>query len=402
MPTCGPAGMPLLPGTGGKPVNDLTHDLGRGLAGTVVYQAVLAQDNGKWEGVHTAARTMAEQPAAAHPASASLYRGAPAMAYALHTAGHRAYSSALDGLDDALATLVTARLSDAHRRMDGGLPPRMQEYDLIGGLTGLGAYLLRRGTRPDLLDGVLHYLVQLFQQPVTVHGEQVPGWWTADSPSGQPDTAWPDGHGNFSTAHGVAGPIALLALCARAGHTVQGQRETLEHACSLLEEWSQRSPGGGAAWPETVTLDRWLSGPRPLAHPGRPSWCYGTPGIARALQLAALACNRMGTQRHAEDILTSCAADSEQLARITDATVCHGWAGLCLAVDRAAADTTPGSALSRLLPSLRSRFATHLAQQALPDAAGLLTGADGILLTLHTLNPARPVASGWETCLLLN
>lgn len=88
--------------------------------------------------------------------------------------------------------------------MDAGLPPRMQEYDLIGGLTGLGAYLLRRGTHPDLLDGVMHYLVQLFQQPVTVHGEQVPGWWTSDSPGGQPNTAWPDGHGNFGTAHGVA------------------------------------------------------------------------------------------------------------------------------------------------------------------------------------------------------
>ncbi|WP_327326636.1 lanthionine synthetase C family protein [Streptomyces sp. NBC_01210] len=383
-------------------MNDLAHDLGRGLAGTIVHQAAVAQSSGNWEMAHTTAKAMAGQPAAVDPASASLYRGAPAMAFALHTAGHHAYRPALDGLDDALATLVNARLSDAHRRMDTGRPPRMQEYDLIGGLTGLGAYLLRRGTRPDVLDGVLHYLVQLFQKPVTVHGQQVPGWWTSDSPSGQPDTAWPEGHGNFSTAHGVAGPIALLALCTRAGHTVQGQRDTLEQACSLLEEWSQRLPDGGTAWPETVTLDMWLSGPPPLAHPGRPSWCYGTPGIARALQLAALACNRTDTQRHAENALTSCATDPEQLARITDSTVCHGWAGLCLAVDRAAADTTPGSALSRLLPSLRARFATHVAQQALPDAAGLLTGADGILLTLHTLNPARPVASGWETCLLLN
>ncbi|WP_245997264.1 hypothetical protein [Streptomyces armeniacus] len=44
-------------------------------------------------------------------------------------------------------------------------------------------------------------------------------------------------------AHGVAGPVALLALCARAGHTVPGQYEALVAACRLLEEWARpRSP----------------------------------------------------------------------------------------------------------------------------------------------------------------
>ncbi|GAB2925240.1 lanthionine synthetase C family protein [Streptomyces heilongjiangensis] len=383
-------------------MNDLVHDLGRGLAGTVLYQAVLAQDSGQWDTVHTTARALVRQPAAVHPAGASLYRGAPAVAYVLHAAGHPAYRSALGDLDSVLAVFIRTRLADAHRRMEAGHPPRMQEYDLISGLTGLGALLLRRGTHSELLDDVLHYLVRLLQQPIMFHGEEVPGWWTSDSPSGRPDAAWPTGHGNFGMAHGVAGPIALLALSARAGHSVAGQHQALIHCCRLLEERAHHLPNGATAWPETLTIDGWIDRSTMPRRPGRPSWCYGTPGIARALQLAAIACSRTATQRLAEDALTTCAADPEQLGRIDNATVCHGWAGLCLAVDRAAADTAPDGALRRVLSRLRSRFATHVAQHALPGTAGVLTGGDGILLTLHTLNPARPVATGWETCLLLN
>jgi hypothetical protein len=383
-------------------VNDLVHDLGCGGAGNAVYHGVLARDSGTWTTAHAAARTMAGQAVTVDPPSGGLYRGAPAVAYALHTAGHRAYQSALEELDRKIGPLIAARLSASERRMDSGHPPRMREYDLIRGLTGLGAYLLCRGAHPDLLDAVLRYLVRLLQQPVTIEGNSLPGWWTLDGPSGKPDNDWPQGHANFGMAHGVAGPIAFLALCARAGHIVPGQQEALVTACRLLEDWVRPLPTGGAAWPETVTVNGWFNGPPHSAHPGRPSWCYGTPGIARSLQLAALACGRTDTQRRAEDVFLSCISDARQLERLKDASVCHGWAGVGLAAHLAAADAAPGSALPGCLPALRAAFVTHVAANELPHDAGLLTGVDGILLTIHTLNPTHHVGSGWETCLLLN
>ncbi|MGA4842133.1 lanthionine synthetase C family protein [Streptomyces sp. G45] len=400
MPTRRPAGIPLPSSPAGPDVTGHVHDLGQGLAGTALYQGVLARDHGHWQTAHTIMRTLAGKPATVHGRSASLYRGAPAVAYALHTAGHRAYQKALDTLDERIAPLIHARLTTAAHRLDTGAPPRMREYDLISGLTGLGAYLLHRGTRPDLLDGVLRYLVRLLQEPVTVHGQYVPGWWTSDSPKGRPDEGWPNGHGNFGMAHGAAGPIALLALCARAGHQVPGHRQALRQGCQLLTDRA-RPESGGACWPETLTLEQWLDGPRSRTRPGRPSWCYGTPGIARSLQLAALASNQPGVQRRAENILASCAADPEQLARITDATVCHGWAGLCLALDRAASDAGPDSALRHHRRTARERLRAYADETSLPRTAGLLTGADGILLTLHTLTSASSVAPGWDTCLLL-
>ncbi|MEU0840842.1 lanthionine synthetase C family protein [Streptomyces sp. NPDC005962] len=383
-------------------MNDHAHELGAGLAGTLLRRAVLAHSDSAWEAVHRIARDISAQPATVRPDHASLYRGAPALAYALHTAGHPAYHSALDTLDETVAGLVRAKLATARERMAAGQPPRMREYDLISGLTGLGAWLLHRRTRLELLEYVLRYVVRLLLQPVTVDGRATPGWWTSDCPNGTPDPAWPYGHGNFGLAHGVAGPVALLALCARAGFSVPRQQQALVHSCRLLEQWSIGVPTGGTAWPETVTADRWRQGPPSSAAPGRPSWCYGTPGIARALQLAALACNRASSQRHAEHTLAACLTDPAQLDSLTDATVCHGWAGLALSTAAAAADTAPGSPLPGQAPLLRDRLAAHLDQHPRPDTPGLLTGSDGILLTLHTLTPTRRVAPAWETCLLLN
>ncbi|MEU2558447.1 lanthionine synthetase C family protein [Streptomyces longispororuber] len=382
-------------------MNDHAHDLGRGLPATLIRQATLAHQDGNWEQAHHTAKLIAQHPADVHPATASLFSGAPAVSYALHAADHRAYQPALARLDDEITTLVRARLAAGHRRMDTGQPPRMREYDLISGLTGLGAYLLHRATRPDLLREILRYLIRLFQQPVSVDGRCLPGWWTSDSPAGKAKADWPLGHGNLGMAHGIAGPIALLALSARAGHTALGQRQALNEACDLLEAWARPLPAGGDAWPETLTLHAWVSGPPQQAQPNRPSWCYGAPGIARSLHLAALVCRRPHTQHRAERILISCATEREQRAHLRDATVCHGWAGLCLAVASAAADA-PSSGLLHLLPSLRTRLDSAAAQHPSPETAGLLTGVDGILLTRHTLHPTRPVASGWETCLLLH
>ncbi|WNI17644.1 lanthionine synthetase C family protein [Actinacidiphila sp. ITFR-21] len=379
-------------------MSDVTHDLGRGLPGSVVYEAALARVSGRWDAAHRAARTVASQPAAGRHESAGLFYGAPAVAFALHTAGHPAYQSALGHLDEALTDLVAARLSAADQRMETGRPARMREYDLISGLTGLGAYFLHRGSSPESLHGVLRYLVRLLQHPLNVDGHLLPGWWTSDSPTTRPEDAVPAGHGNFGMAHGIAGPIALLALAGRAGHTVRGQFEALAASCRLLEKWAQPVPGGGAAWPEVVDRETWLTGPEPRFRAGRPSWCYGTPGIARALQLAALACGLDGTRRRAEALLDACLRDSDQLARVTDSSVCHGWAGLSLAADLAAADADADSPLRRTLPSLAAR----LEQVPMPEGTGLLTGSDGVRLTIHTLTPPRPVASGWETCLLLN
>jgi hypothetical protein len=376
-------------------------DLGAGLAGTALQAMVFARSSGRWAKAHAAARAVTAQPLVGHPSQASLYRGVPAVAYTLHLAGHPAYARARAELEAETIAIVADRVDAGLRRMDSGRPPRKAEYDLISGLTGLGAFLLR-ADREAALVRVLHYLVRLLTEPVTVAGHQVPGWWAVDGPSGDTqDGAFSAGHANLGLAHGMPGPLALLALAHRAGYTVDGQNQALDEGIAVLTQWAQPQASGTIGWPGPVPLDAFLAGPAPGAQPTRPSWCYGTPAVGRALQLAALARHNHQARQTAERAVLDSATDPRQLAQLRDATVCHGWAGLLLACDRVAADAQRPN-IAYQLPKLLAQLDTHLVRHPIPEDAGLLEGNAGVRLTLHTLRTPRPPAVGWETCLLLN
>ncbi|MFF0698331.1 lanthionine synthetase C family protein [Streptomyces tendae] len=376
-------------------------DLGAGLVGTALQTMVFARSSGRWAEAHAAARAVTAQPLTAHPAQASLYRGVPAVAYALHLADHPAYARTRAELEAETIAIVAERVDAGLRRMDSGRPPRMAEYDLISGLTGLGAFLLR-SDRERALERVLNYLVRLLTEPVTVAGQHVPGWWTTDGPSGVTETGvFRMGHANLGLAHGLSGPLALLALATRAGYVVDGQDQALDEGVAVLTRWAQPHANGTVGWPDPVPLDSFLNGPTPGAKPTRPSWCYGTPGIGRAMQLAGLARHDDHARQRAERAVLGSITDPQQLAQLSDATVCHGWAGLLLTCDSIAADAmTPD--IARQLPRIHARLDTHRVRHQIPKDAGLLEGNAGVRLTLHTVRTPRPPALGWETCLLLN
>ncbi|MEK8106511.1 lanthionine synthetase LanC family protein [Micromonospora sp. M12] len=72
--------------------------------------------------------------------------------------------------------------------------------------------------------------------------------------------------------------------------------------------------------------------------PLRPSWCYGTPGISRALQLSALALGDSTRRRLAERAFVACIDDPTQTGQLTDRSLCHGTAGLLTTARRIATD----------------------------------------------------------------
>jgi hypothetical protein len=331
-----------------------------------------------------------------------LHYGAPALAYALRAAadGQSRYARALNALDRRVATSTRRRLQHAHARLDRGQLPALAEFDAIRGLTGLGAYLLRRDPHGDLLRAVLNYLIRLIE-PITDRGETVPGWWTEQAPSGRPSEEFPGGHGNNGMAHGVAGPLALLALAMVNGVKVAGQAEAIKRICAWLDRWRQ---GGKTRpwWPYWLTRMQLRTRTPSVPRPSRPSWCYGTAGLARAQQLAALATGDTGRQRMAEHALLSAMTDPRQLAATTDLSLCHGYAGLTHILRCAAADAiTPqlAACVPWLLNSVLSGTAERLT--ALNGDIGLLEGATGIALALHSLRTDAPPASGWDAFLLI-
>lgn len=382
-----------------------THEgqsLARGAAGIALWHIERAHhnDTGSRERVHVWVRAALAEPVS-NAEAAGLFAGLPAIAFLLHTAEPVIpdYRRVIEEFDAHLVRLVHRRVEAATARIDRGALPVFAEYDLLHGLTGIGQLLLRFVPGNDALAQVLRYLVRL-TQPLRVGGESVPGWWVGHDPD--PLLPTPGGHTNLGLAHGIAGPLALLATAMRRGIIVDGHREAIDTISAHLDRW-RRDTDVGSWWPYWVNRDDHARGRIDQARPGRPSWCYGTPGIARAQQLAALATADTARQHTAESALAACLADPDQLALITDLGLCHGWAGLYHTTARAAADAcTP--ILAAQLPYLAGLLTRH-ANAARPPEHGFLDGVAGIALALstatvdnRTVNTPR---SGWDLCLLI-
>ena len=122
----------------------------------------------------------------------------------------------------------------------------------------------------------------------------------------------------------------------------------------------------------------------------RPSWCYGTPGIARAQQLAAIALGDTARQYLVEAAFTRCVTDLAQTRRLTDRSLCHGTAGLLVTARRIAADAIAPTPLTQI-EDLHQQVATTGNERA-----GFLEGIAG-----SELAAIRTTATSWDACLLL-
>lgn len=351
-----------------------------------------------WGPVHHFAEEMTRAPVQASSATASLFYGAPAVAYALHVAGQASYAKALTTLDVSIQTLIRLRLDAAHRRIDRGLIVQAREYDLIHGLTGLGAYLMHRQQDHELLRDLLGYLVRL-TRPIQADGQILPGWWAAGSPDRRQSRRWNAGHAGFGMAHGIAGPLALLSITMRRGVIVDGHDEAIRTICAFLGRW--RSGNGSQAWwPEVISCDELRNGAVSRPGPHRPSWCYGTPGIARAQHLAALALGDLAQARRAEQAFIGCLTDDRQLAHLSDLGLCHGWAGLVHTARRAHADT-PSSELAAAIEAAASALRKRPRNEATSADEGFLEGNAGIELANSWRDIGTLATTQWDTCLLV-
>jgi lantibiotic biosynthesis protein len=332
---------------------------------------------------------------------AGLFYGLPAVAFVLHCAAlaDPRYRPAVATLDPPLLALTRRRLAAA--RIRRGEAATFAEYDLFYGLIGVAALLLHRAPDSDALSDLLDYLVTL-AEPRRHHGVWVPGWWVEHDPD--PTLPTPGGHANLGMAHGAAGILALLALAARRGRVVAHHIEAIHRLTDWFDRWCQPDDTGGIWWPQWLTHDDLSAGRLRQTGPGRPSWCYGTPGIGRALQLAAIATDDPARQADAEQVLAACAT-SRHLEQLTEPGLCHGLAGLYQTLHRAAADATTtviAERLKTLAASIIDRAAalTRSPGHGPDPQDGLLTGGGGVLLAASTARHGTP-RTGWDACLLI-
>ena len=405
--------------------------LGRGLAGIAL---LFSSSEGRalenpGRGVETAHRHLRQASSFLNNMpyrSLGLFNDVSGLAFALETARQSmgGYGKALSQLDREIAHRTTL-LRDA---IDPNSPAEIAQFDVISGLTGIGRYLLMRGDeladRPrDELTGVLATLVQMvLRTPApgsSPSRDTQSGLWCKGGPSAAslipPDGAG-HGHFNFGYAHGMTGPLALLSLAHEQGRTVKDLPEAVERLAELLQTWVLRDEYG-PYWPTHVSHQEWVSGRAYARHRGRASWCYGVPGVSRALQLAGTSFRRTDWLSLADESVSGLLAAPLSDWGISDMGLCHGWAGT-LHLLRFFQD----GALDRRVRTVRDDLAELITDSFDPDLTfgysvpinhsqtaaqtsvslpGFLEGAAGIALALNSYAYDGTESPDWEAALLV-
>lgn len=195
--------------------NAWPQSLSRGAIGIALLAIERAHNGtGTWNAAHAALAAATSRPLNTGD-NASLFLGAPAVAFVLHTAaaGTNRYTRTLDLLDAQITDLTRRRLDEAHARIDRGHRPRAAEYDLLYGLTGLGRHLLNRDPDGDTTRAVLSYLVRLTEPlvgdptgcpaggcptaqstaaPTLSPADTATSAWPTESPAHSPCSPWPN------------------------------------------------------------------------------------------------------------------------------------------------------------------------------------------------------------------
>jgi lantibiotic biosynthesis protein len=279
--------------------------------------------------------------------------------------------------------------------------PWRADFDLVSGLVGFGVYALERLPRPEAID-----CLELIVARLGELAERSPDgvtWHTSPLllPAHQRGEA-PEGYYNLGLAHGVPGVVALLGAVVGAGVAVDTARPVLEEAVAWL--FAQRLPGDGDS-----AFAFWIvPGREPL--PARTAWCYGDPGVAAALLVAARAAGVEEWEREALAVARRAGVRRGEETRVEDAWLCHGAAGLAHLFNRmhqATGDPELADAARHWLErTLEMREPTGGVagyrqpsgkEEVQGDCTGFLTGAGGVALTL--LAAAGEIDPGWDRLL---
>jgi hypothetical protein len=338
--------------------------------------------------------------AAASPYDVSLFSGLAGIGFAatLLADGRPRYQRLLSSVDAAVGPAVTA----ATRRLQSADGCAAGDHDLISGLTGTGAYLLARPPGAALTS-TLSALSGLLAD--RGHPRR---WHTpADLTAGTLRDYFPHGHHNCGLAHGVPGPLALLALAILGGVEVPDARDAIEATVTWLTE-HHVGAADAPDWPDAIALDDPGPGDH-MTEPGRAAWCYGAIGVARSLWLAGVALGRPAWQDFAARTIRAVAARPPDRWWLSTSGLCHGRAGLLQVLRRFAADLSD-PAIAATAETLACVLAAEYDPDTLlgmriaepggvlVDHPGLLDGVPGVALAL--LGPTPDLS--WDRMLLLS
>lgn len=245
------------------------------------------------------------------------------------------YPTLLDSVNKIIFGEVSSYLKQLNAVMNSG-KLYVKNYDSISGASGIFAYLqlVDHPMKLKLSSDFLSYFIRLlgFREDngvVIPNGVIHPNCYTVyDDPD-----LFPSGLLNFSLSHGIAGPLASIALGYREQpfHDSEKAHDILESTLAFYKRWAHFNCDGIPYWVGQVKLEdlkqqAYESGEKSVNN--RMSWCYGSIGILRSMQLAARAIENKDIDQWCFEKLIDISSMKIDDYKLSSPTICHGFAGL--------------------------------------------------------------------------
>jgi len=181
-----------------------------------------------------------------------LFSGSSGLAFSasqLSRQGTR-YQRLLATLDQEIVPNAFALASNLRGERNG---VGVGEFDVISGLSGVGAYLLCRSGQPGITDALQvlgDALVNMLDEK-----DGIPLWHTPAAFLWDDELreAYPYGNLNCGLAHGIPGPLAVLSLGLRAGLSIPGLPQAIARIADWLSE-NRYDDSWGVNWPTAVAI----------------------------------------------------------------------------------------------------------------------------------------------------
>lgn len=226
------------------------------------------------------------------------------------------YSKLLETLETILVSLTRDRLSEIKKSNKV-----KEEYiDVIQGVSSVGKYFLSKdkltSNQELLLKGVLNYLAGVINNKPTIYPEYMP--------NEKLKRKFPNGYINLGVAHGILGPLYVLAL----GFKKFNMPEyliSLKKGLSYYEKTFQTNKIGKIiGWNGRVSAEV-----ESEKFEYNLSWCYGSLGMARVLYNISKIIDIPKLQELATDVFHSSIYYLNS-SEILNNAICHGRSGIML------------------------------------------------------------------------
>ncbi|VTY24241.1 Nisin biosynthesis protein NisC [Streptococcus dysgalactiae] len=225
-----------------------------------------------------------------------------------------------DKLLDTLETILLALTKDRLREIKSSNIVKEEYFDIIQGVSSVARYLLSKEESTSeqelLVKEILNYLADLIINEPTIYVEYMP--------NEKLRKRFPSGYINLGVAHGILGPLYVLALGFEK-FNITKHLLSIEKGLSYYENaFFTNKIGKIIGWNGRVSdnVDN-------EEFRFNISWCYGSLGMARVLYNIAKIIDSQKLREMATNVFTS-SIDYLNSSEILNNAICHGRSGIML------------------------------------------------------------------------